>query len=80
MKQTDDYTHFLDTRGLLCPMPVIKTQNIIKTMSTGETLLVTATDPGVKQDISTWCRINGHKVLDITENQRDIMIGIEVKK
>ena len=78
MKTNTAPTETLDARGLLCPMPVIKTQNKIKTMAKGTTLLVTATDPGVKQDIPSWCRINGHEVLDISENQLDILISIKV--
>jgi tRNA 2-thiouridine synthesizing protein A len=79
MNKNTTHTETLDTRGLLCPMPVIKTQNKIKTMGKGETLLVIATDPGVKQDIPTWCRINNHEVLDISESQLDILISIKVE-
>ncbi|MEM7096614.1 MAG: sulfurtransferase TusA family protein [Pseudomonadota bacterium] len=50
----------LDARGLLCPMPVIRTQDKIKTLSPGAHLLVTCTDPGTKQDIPAWCRVHGH--------------------
>ncbi|MDH5692567.1 MAG: sulfurtransferase TusA family protein [Gammaproteobacteria bacterium] len=70
--------HQLDVRNLLCPMPVIRTQNHVKTLTVGETLEITATDPGVKADIPAWCRINGHSVLDISEQGRDITIRIEV--
>lgn len=79
MNKNTTHTETLDTRGLLCPMPVIKTQNKIKTMEKGETLLVIATDPGVKQDIPTWCRINGHEVLEVSEKQLDILISIKVE-
>jgi len=79
MNKNTTHTETLDARGLLCPMPVIKTQNKIKTMENGETLLVIATDPGVKQDIPTWCRINGHEVLEISEKQLDILISIKVE-
>lgn len=68
----------LDARRLLCPMPVIKTQNAIKELNAGDTLEVTSTDPGVKQDIPTWCRINGHKVTEIVEKEREIIISILV--
>ncbi|MEO1889960.1 MAG: sulfurtransferase TusA family protein, partial [Cycloclasticus sp.] len=57
----------LDARRLMCPMPVIKTQNVIKTMAFGDNLRVTCTDPGVLQDIPAWCRINGHTVLKTEE-------------
>lgn len=68
----------LDTRGLLCPMPVIKTQNAIRKLAAGDILTVLATDPGVLHDIPAWCRINGHKVLDHSQEGRDIRIRIEV--
>jgi tRNA 2-thiouridine synthesizing protein A len=68
----------LNTRNLLCPMPVIRTQDRIAQMAEGEILEVVATDPGVKNDIPAWCRINGHKVLDIQEDGNDILIRIEV--
>jgi tRNA 2-thiouridine synthesizing protein A len=73
-------THTLNAGRLLCPMPVIKTQNKIKELEPGDELLVSATDPGVKQDIPTWCRINGHEVLDVKEEGLEIHILIRVGK
>ena len=78
MNKSIQYTHTLDAQRLLCPMPVIKTQNLIKTLNTGDTLKVIATDPGVKQDIPAWCRINGHELIEIFEQDREIIIGIRV--
>ena len=71
-------TDQLNTRNLLCPMPVIRTQDRIAEMTEGEILEVVATDPGVKNDIPAWCRINGHKVLDIREEGYEIILRIEV--
>ena len=68
----------LDARRLLCPMPVIRTQDKIKTLSVGDILQVICTDPGVVHDIPAWSRINGHKVLDIKEQDDEIFITIEV--
>lgn len=58
-----DHHAELDARGLLCPMPVIRTQNMIKQLETGSVLRILATDPGVLHDIPAWCRVNGHIVL-----------------
>ncbi len=52
----------LNTKGLLCPLPVIRTQDQIKKMQPGETLLVSCTDPGTQQDIPSWCRVHQHKL------------------
>ncbi len=73
-------THTLDCRRLLCPLPVIRTQNTIKAMAHGDELLVTCTDPGVKADIPAWCRINGHTVLAIHETSapREVVLHIRV--
>lgn len=68
----------LDARRLMCPMPVIKTQNIIKTMVSGDNVRVTCTDPGVMQDIPAWCRINGHKVLKTEQIDHEYILIIEV--
>ena len=70
--------HTLDAKRLLCPMPVIRTQDKVTTLSPGEILQVICTDPGALNDIPAWCRINGHKVIDTQQNQDEIMITIEV--
>ena len=68
----------LDARNLLCPMPVIRTQNKIKEMHAGDTLIVTCTDPGTLQDIPAWCRINGHKIINSDQRGREIIFKIMV--
>lgn len=68
----------LDARRLLCPLPVIRTQNAIKSLAAGDLLEVTATDPGVLQDIPAWCRIHGHRVLDARRDGAEISVTIEV--
>lgn len=68
----------LDARRLLCPLPVIRTQDKIKTLSVGDVLVVTCTDPGVMQDIPAWARINGHKVLRSESGEYEFVITIEV--
>ena len=69
----------LDARRLMCPMPVIKTQNIIKTLSSGDKVRVSCTDPGVMQDIPAWCRINGHTVLSTEEFDQKYILIIKVE-
>jgi tRNA 2-thiouridine synthesizing protein A len=70
--------HTLDARRLLCPLPVIRTQNKIKELVSGDVLTVTCTDPGVIHDIPAWCRIHGHSVLDVEELAKEIVITIRV--
>ena len=68
----------LDARNLLCPLPVIRTQNALEDMQQGESLLVKCTDHGVINDIPAWCRINGHEILSIDEQEYEIVIKIRV--
>ena len=70
--------HELDARRMLCPMPVIKTQNKVKELAVGDILSVICTDPGVLSDIPAWARINGHKILGHQDNGDEITITVKV--
>lgn len=68
--QLESQTEISDTLNcsrLLCPMPVIKTQNKLKELAEGDVLKVVCTDPGTMADIPTWCRINEIEVLGYSE-------------
>ncbi|MEM9621514.1 MAG: sulfurtransferase TusA family protein [Pseudomonadota bacterium] len=69
----------LDTRGLLCPLPVIRTQDQVKTMPSGTMLRVVATDPGTLQDIPAWCRVHGHEVKRAEEHADEYIFTILVR-
>lgn len=68
----------LDARRMLCPMPVIRTQNRVADLEAGDTLTVICTDPGATSDIPAWCRINGHEVLEIDNKGDEIVIRLRV--
>lgn len=68
----------LNARRLLCPMPVIRTQNTVKTLQAGDILTVECTDPGVMQDIPAWCRINGHTILETRADNGEYVIVLQV--
>lgn len=68
----------LNARRLLCPLPVIRTQDKVKTLKSGDVLTVECTDPGVMQDIPAWCRINGHKILETRAENGEYVIVLEV--
>lgn len=70
--------HELDARRLLCPMPVIKAQNKVKTLVKGDTLEVFCTDPGALHDIPAWARIHGHEVIDSRQVDNEWVITILV--
>lgn len=62
----------LDVKGLFCPIPVIKTKQIINTVDSGHIIEVIATDPAAKDDIPSWARREGHEILKIEEENKII--------
>lgn len=68
----------LDARYLLCPMPVIRTQQAVADMRPGEVLRVRCTDPGVRHDIPAWCEVHGHRLLEISEQDDELVVTLEV--
>jgi len=68
----------LDVRRMLCPMPVIRTQEKVEQLQAGDTLTVFCSDPGAIHDIPAWCRVNGHEVLDIQQKDEEISIRLRV--
>lgn len=70
--------HQLDARRLLCPLPVIRTQDKVAQLRPGDVLEVVCTDPGALNDIPAWCRINGHNVLATRRNDGEVVVEVEV--
>ena len=68
----------VDARGLLCPLPVIRTQESIKNLTPGTILTVLTTDPGSLEDIPAWCRVHGHTVIKTRYIRDDIHLMIRV--
>ncbi len=68
----------LDARRLLCPLPVIRTQERVEGMGAGDVLEVVCTDPGARHDIPAWCRVNGHQVIGIEERGDELVITVQV--
>ncbi len=58
----------LDTCGLRCPLPVIKTEAKLRKMAAGQKLRVLANDPLATIDIPHFCREAGHHV-DVQEQE-----------
>lgn len=57
----------LDAYGLICPMPIAKTCQIIKKMELEQILEVIADDEGIVEDMPNWCNSTGNEYLGIVE-------------
>ncbi len=54
----------LDTSGLSCPLPVVKTKKALKDIEIGEILEMISTDPGSIPDMEAWARQTGHELME----------------
>ncbi|SEP00677.1 sulfurtransferase TusA family protein [Aquisalimonas asiatica] len=68
----------VDARGLLCPMPVIRVQDAIASATPGTEVHLLATDPGVQADVPAWCRVHGHRVEAVREEDDTLRVCIRV--
>ncbi len=69
MSQTEIETAVeLDARGLLCPMPIVKTAKAMKELEPGQVLKVMATDRGSLADIPAWAQTTGNELLEQRED------------
>ena len=60
-------TKVLDTKGLACPMPVVKVKKEMDKLKSGDILEVHATDRGAKADLPAWAKSSGDELLKDTE-------------
>jgi TusA-related sulfurtransferase len=53
----------IDTRGLTCPLPILKAKKALAEMTGGELLKVLATDPGSVRDFQAFSKQTGHALV-----------------
>ena len=56
----------IDTRGLNCPLPILKAKKALAEMLSGQLLRVVSTDPGSTRDFQAFSRQTGN---DLVEQQ-----------
>jgi tRNA 2-thiouridine synthesizing protein A len=56
-------TQVLDTKGLNCPLPILKAKKALGGIAAGEQLEIHATDPGAVADFEAFCRQTGHELV-----------------
>ena len=59
-----EFQRELDTRGLNCPLPILKAKKALADMNSGEVLKVVATDPGSMRDFQAFARQTGNELLE----------------
>ena len=63
-----EFDQELDTSGLNCPMPVMKTKKALKGMDAGQVLHVIATDAGSAEDIPDLLDSTGDSMVETSQD------------
>jgi TusA-related sulfurtransferase len=53
----------IDTRGLNCPLPILRAKKALSDMLQGQVLKVVSTDPGSERDFQAFCKQTGNDLL-----------------
>ncbi len=70
-----DVQREIDTRGLNCPLPILKAKKALAEMTSGELLRVVATDPGSMRDFQAFARQTGNELV-AQESRADEFIHV----
>lgn len=57
-------TNHLDTLGLRCPEPVMMIRKKIRSLNSGDLLVIIADDPATTRDVPSFCRFMEHELID----------------
>jgi tRNA 2-thiouridine synthesizing protein A len=63
----------IDTRGLNCPLPILKAKKALADMQSGQLLKVVSTDPGSKRDFQAFAKQTGNELVEQTEAGQDFV-------
>jgi tRNA 2-thiouridine synthesizing protein A len=63
----------IDTRGLNCPLPILRTKKTLAEMTSGQVLKVLATDPGSVKDFEAFSRQTGNELLSQAEANNEFI-------
>jgi TusA-related sulfurtransferase len=63
----------LDTRGLNCPLPILKAKKALTAMESGQVLRVVSTDTGSLRDFAAFAKQTGNELLSQTTEGSDFV-------
>ena len=68
----------LDTKGLNCPLPILRAKKALQSLEGGNTLEILSTDPGSVADFAAFCRTTGNELLE--QNEADGIYTYLIRK
>ena len=63
----------LDARGVVCPLPILRTKQSLAGMTSGQTLKIVATDPGSVIDFQVFAEQTGNELLSLSESDEEFI-------
>lgn len=69
-------TQVLDTRGHLCPVPIIRAGKALARCPEGTEIVVISDDPGILADMPAFCDANGYEYLGHTDSKGAYKLGV----
>ena len=63
----------IDTRGLNCPLPILKAKKALAEMLSGQLLRVVSTDPGSARDFQAFAKQTGNDLVEQKEAGQDFI-------
>ncbi|HWJ17694.1 MAG TPA: sulfurtransferase TusA family protein [Geobacterales bacterium] len=70
----------IDTRGLSCPLPVLKVRKAMRSIENGTEVWVLATDPLADQDLRAYCEASGCAFLSVDKLDGDVLCIVIQKR
>ncbi len=70
----------LDCIGLYCPVPVLNTRKEMDKLAVGEILEVLADDPAAEEDLKSWAKRTGQKIIEIEKTDEGMRFLILKQK
>ena len=74
-----DFDKELDTSGLVCPLPLLRTKQSLANMSTGEVLKIITTDPAAIIDFKVFSEQTGNKLIYLSETTEEVIFFLKKK-
>ena len=69
----------IDTRGLNCPLPILRAKKALADMASGTVLKIVATDPGSIRDFQAFAKQTGNELLSSAETGGEYMFFMKKK-
>lgn len=70
----------VDTRGLVCPEPLIEVKEKSENLQIGQCFKVMADDPGSEDDFKNWAKETNTEIIEFSRGDDDLVFYFRKKK